>query len=44
MMGALSGPSEPLLANIVHLYLMCELSPVTVPCVEVPVMLAWVCV
>ena len=38
-MGSLTGPSDPLTAYIVQVYVVCGVSPVTVPCVAVPVML-----
>ena len=42
-MGSLTGPSAPLIAYIVQVYVVCGVSPVTVPCVEVPVKLALIC-
>ena len=42
-MGSLTGPSDPLTAYIAQVYVVCGVSLVTVPCVAVPVMLAWIC-
>ena len=41
-MGSLTGPADPLTAYIVQVYVVYGVSPVTVPCVAVLVMLAWI--
>ena len=43
MIGSLTGPSDPLTAYIVQVYVVFLVSPVIVPFVAVPVMLALIC-
>jgi len=42
-MGSLTGPLDPLTAYTVQVYVVYGDKPVTVPCVEVPVMLTCTC-